>query len=228
MPKVLGTLAALAVVLVSCSAASSPDPATGSPAATQPPARPSPSVTELPTAHTDGPARTSPVVTAADLMEIVVQPSAPPAGLRHDDTGVGTVALSSQLYSERALGLVAERVQPAFVAGRYSTFSGEAGALLSLALLFASSDAATAAYEIYADELEAEEGYGLGPGSDAQLGDGGLRYEGEVERLGGLHEIIYLWRNGPLLLVAGGPLDDATLRAVADGIDARVTRTSHR
>jgi hypothetical protein len=155
------------------------------------------------------------------MSDIVVSPDTAPEGLVRDDVGGGLETLSYPLLSDRSRALVETDAEPQFVDGGYATFSGAAGALLSVAMEFASVEAAEAMLEILAGELESADGYGLPPGTPLPLGDGGLRYEGDVAALDGLHEIIFVWRRGRIVLVAGGPMTPEQTKAVAEAMNER-------
>lgn len=156
-----------------------------------------------------------------DPSDVVVSPGTAPEGLARDDVGGGLQTLSYPLLSDRSRALVGTDAEPHFIDGGYATFSGAAGALLSLAMEFASVEAAEAMVEILAGELESADGYGLPPGTPLPLGDGGLRYEGDVAALDGLHEIIFVWRRGRIVLVAGGPLAPEQIKEVAEAMNER-------
>ena len=75
--------------------------------------------------------------------------------------------------------------------------------------------------QLYLDELRSEAGYGFGPGDPAGLGDEGTCDVGPNRGLDGLVEAICLWRNGPFVLLVGGPIDPAVIRDIAEGMDDR-------
>lgn len=156
-----------------------------------------------------------------DISDVVVSPDTAPEGLARDNLGGGLRTLSYPLLSDRSRALAETDAQPHFVDGGYATFSGAAGALLSVAMEFGSVEAAEAMVEILAGELESADGYGLPPGTPLPLGDGGLRYEGDVAALDGLHEIILVWRRGRIVLVAGGPMASEQIEDVAEGMNER-------
>jgi hypothetical protein len=170
---------------------------------------------ELPTAAATA-SPTSGPGGSPDLAEIVISPSDPPAGMGHDETVERRSVLTSVVISGRAsefLGL------PGFRDGRVTKFSGESGALLSLGLSFETPQDAAYAFDLFLDELQSEEGYGFGSGPDANLGDEGTCDEGANPALDGLQESICLWRNGSLVLIAGGPIDPEHLRPFAEAMD---------
>jgi hypothetical protein len=155
------------------------------------------------------------------VMDIVVSPGTAPEGLTRDSVGSGRDTLAYPLLSDQSRALVMANAQSRFVEGGYATFSGEAGALLSLAMRFDSAAGAERVVDILVAELESAAGYGLPPGSPIALGDGGLRYEGDVAALGGLHEIIFVWRRGEVVLIAGGPMAAEELENVAESMNER-------
>jgi hypothetical protein len=151
-----------------------------------------------------------------DLTEIVISPSGAPAGMGHDSTAEGTPVLTHVVISGRAPEFFA---LDGFRDARATTFSGEGGALLSLALLFDTPPNAEMALDLFLDELQSEAGYGFGSGRDAELGDEGTCDEGANPALDGLQESICLWRNGRLVLIAGGPIDPGPLWQIAKAMD---------
>jgi hypothetical protein len=155
------------------------------------------------------------------LSEILVPPDAPPPGLAHDDS-VGepaTVRLRPMVSSRGSefLGL------DGFSYGRYEAFSGEAGLLMSLGMVFDSVEHAEAAYDLYLDELTSEEGYAATGAVAPGFGDEGTCAEFDNPSMGGIHEDVCLWRNLRLVLIAGGTLPPAEIRAIAEGMDARAS-----
>jgi hypothetical protein len=134
----------------------------------------------------------------------------------HDSTGDGRAALTEVVISGRGPEF---QSLPGFRDGRYTTFSGTGGALLSLALSFDTPQDAERAFDLYIDELQSDEGYGFGEGPEADLGDEGTCDEGENPALDGLEESICVWRNGSLVLMAGGPIDPPVLRALVETMD---------
>jgi hypothetical protein len=154
-----------------------------------------------------------------DLAEIVISPSDPPAGMSHDETGEGDSVLTSAVISGRAAEFLA---LPGFHDGRLTRFSGKSGALLSLGLAFETPQNAAVAYDLFLDELQSEVGYGFGPGHDAGLGDEGTCDEGTNRALDGLQESICLWREGALVLIAGGPIEPGRLYKFAEAMNRAV------
>ena len=160
----------------------------------------------------------SPSVTQVDLEAVVISPEAPPAGMTADGGRDGQVLGRLPLSPTRAAELQA---QPGFVNGRYATFSGSAGFLLSWAAQYASDQDAAGAVSIILDELQSEDGYGWGMGEPAGLGDEGTCLEGDNPRESGLHETICVWRNGSLVLVVGGDSTETPMQSLAEETDAR-------
>lgn len=166
------------------------------------------------------PAEASPLA-APDLAAIVLAPDAAPAGVHNDTVVEGTPVLTRVVISGRDLEFLG---LTGFAAGRYSQFSGEGGLLLSLGLLFDTDTDAERAFDLYLDELRSDEGYGAGAGAGgvgAGLGQEGTCAEFDNPALDGLHENACLWRQGTLVLLAGGTLERDVIRSIADGMDAR-------
>lgn len=90
---------------------------------------------------------------------------------------------------------------------------------MSLALLFDADKHAEEAFYLFHLELVSDDDYGLA-GTPATLGDGGVWGEGPVPTPLG-EETICIWRNGTLLLAAGGALADDGIHAAAEAMDAR-------
>ena len=161
----------------------------------------------------------------SDLRSIVVAPDAPPAGMGHDATAEGAEVLSRVIMSTQVTELLPVLAQPGFVAGRYTEFSGESGALLSWAARFDSPESASGAYAMYLVEFASEQAYGLSASSKAGLGDEGACDEGDVviDRATGatLREAICLWRVDDLVMAAGGPMPAPELRTIAEAMNAR-------
>jgi hypothetical protein len=166
------------------------------------------------------------IAAVSALRSIVLAPDAPPAGMHHDATAEGAEVLTRTVMSEQVADLVPTLAQPGFVAGRYTEFSGDAGALLSWAAMFDSVESAKGAYALYLVEFASDDAYGFSPTQKAGLGDEGACDEGDVvlDRATGatLRESICLWRADDLVLAAGGPIAAADLRLIAEAMDARV------
>jgi hypothetical protein len=177
---------------------------------------------------TSSPTDTSRMVAASALRSIVLAPDAPPTGMDHDATAEGAEVLTRTVISEQVADLVPILAKPGFVAGRYTEFSGDAGALLSWGAMFDSAESAKGAYALYLVEFASDEAYGFSPTQNAGLGDEGACDEGDVvlDRASGatLRESICLWRVGALVLAAGGPIAATDLRAIAEAMDARAVK----
>jgi hypothetical protein len=150
------------------------------------------------------------------VLDIVVSPDAPPPRTAFNESGHGPAALTEVVVSSR---VAAFEALPGFVDGQYNRFSGDGGALLLLALQFNTQQHAAEALDLYIGELGAEDGYGL-PTRAVALGDDGVCGEGAVPTPLG-EEAICIWRNGNLVLAAGGELADDGVRAAAHAMDAR-------
>lgn len=85
--------------------------------------------------------------------------------------------------------------------------------------LFDTDEHAEAAFDLFHLELVSDDGYALA-GSPATLGDEGVCGEGPVPTPLG-EETICIWRNGTLLLAAGGALAGDGIHATAQAMDAR-------
>jgi len=204
--RVPATLVAAMLLLAACESAPVVGP-TGQPIdATSPPARAgsAPPSTEQPT---------------IDLASIIVAPEAPPAGMQHDESGSGRDALTMLIISGRGAEFDA---LDGFVDARWATFSGDAGALLSLAMAFNDSLTGDVAFHRFARELSDDDGYGFGTLDRAALGFEGVCDTGANPAHDGLIETICIWREGSLVLIAGGPMPPDDLKAIADAMDARL------
>ena len=180
----------------------------------------SPAMPPASAAATTHPAATS---TPMDLELIIATQEATTLGLHHDYTETGRSALTYVVRSGRnaefeALG--------GFVGGRLEGFSADTGALLSAALAFETHEHAGSALDLFLDELRSPAGYGLGEAEPAGLGDEGVCDNGPNPHLGGLVENICIWRNGAIVLIAGGPLSESDLYTVAAAMDGRADRHS--
>jgi hypothetical protein len=158
------------------------------------------------------------IVEAMDLGAVVFSADAPPPGMSSDGGRDGQILGRLPLSRERSSAL---RDHSGFVTGSYSMFSGPSGFLLTWAAQYASEAEAASAASIVLDELQSDDGYGWGYGDDAGLGDEGTCREGDNPQVGGLHETICVWRNGPLVLVIGGESSDATVESIAEEMDSR-------
>ena len=200
-----GRLAAAVVLLSACGAPAQTSSLTASLQASSPTTAAVPS---SPTANAE----------ASRLVgDIVVSAEMPPPGTEFNGTGDGQTALMAVVLSGRRQEF--QELQ-GFVDGRFNTFSDGGGALLSLALLFDTEEHAEEAFDLFQLELVSDDGYGL-VGTLAALGDEGVCGEGPVPTPLG-EETICVWRNGALLLAAGGALADDGIHAAAEAMDARV------
>lgn len=163
-----------------------------------------------------GPASAAP---APDLASIIVAPEAAPLGMHHDETGAGRDALTMLIISGHEAEFAA---LDGFVDARWTTFSGDAGALLSLAMAFEGGLTGDVAYHRFGKELHDDDGYGFGEMERTYLGFEGRCGTGANPALDGLVETICIWREGPLILIAGGPLPSEDLKAIAADMDARL------
>jgi hypothetical protein len=164
----------------------------------------------------------------ADLQRIVVW----------DDTMPPTWTLDNLVSNPRDVFEVPIRtVTPSeaklpdgYVGGRFTNFSGPAGAFMSWGTVFETAMDARAALPMVANELESPLGWGYGPGESVAIGDGGWWFVGETTSFTGppgtnqpIPSEVYLWRNGNALLAVGGwfEFDPDEIRAVAEGMDSR-------
>jgi len=196
-------LLGLVLVLAGC--------ATSSPTAmrSEAPATPSPTPEPSIAAHR----------VAAEI--VVAEDDAPPETL-FNGSGEGRLALTVVVLSGRGEEFVA---LPGVLDGQYRTFSGDGGALLSLALVFDTVDHARGAYALFLKEFESEDGYGLTTDAPTAWGDEGVCDTGPVPTPLG-NETICLWRTGTALMAAGGMLGAPDqLFAIAADMDARATRS---
>lgn len=153
-----------------------------------------------------------------DLSAVVYSPDAPPSGMTSDGSRDGQVLGRLPLSTSRSAALQAH---PGFVNGRYATFSGSSGFLLSWAAQYASDEDAAGAVAIILDDLQSDDGYGWGIGEPANLGDEGTCLEGDNPMEGGLHETICVWRNASLVLVVGGDSTETPMHFLAEQMDSR-------
>lgn len=125
--------------------------------------------------------------------------------------------------------------QPAFGSlegARYTDFTGVDAVFMSWGTVFSSVGAARDAYDVIADELGGEDGWGLGSGEAVDLGDEALVLTGATTKLVGREPTdpvpsrMYLWRHGNVVLSVGGwfDYDEAELESVARGMDDRAQR----
>ena len=169
------------------------------------------------TTGSDAPPADSPDSTAGPMLnagDIVLSAKQPPSGTEFNSSVEGHDSRTAIVITDRTaefLGL------PGFVDGQVRQFSGDGGAVLSMALVFDTVEHAEDAFDLYLDELESEDGYAL-PSEPAGLGDEGVCATGQVPTTLG-EETICLWRNGVRVLAAGGAHEE--LLTVAEGMDAR-------
>jgi len=154
-----------------------------------------------------------------DLSVIVLDADSAPDGTSLDATHETTAAVVNRVVIS---GREAQFIElPGLSAGRHSEFSGDGGLLLSLGVRFDSVENADHAFDLFLNELESEEGYGLDSRTSEKIGDEGKCTEGPNRDLGGIHERICLWRTGQMILVAGGTLAWDDLYDIAHGMDFR-------
>jgi hypothetical protein len=155
------------------------------------------------------------------LSAILVPPDAPPPGVAHDySVGESADVRLRPMVSSRGAEFLGV---DGFSYGRYEAFSGDAGLLMSLAMVFDSVEHAEAAYDLYLDELLSDEGYAATGAVAPGFGDDGTCAEFDNPSMGGIHEHACLWRNLRLVLIAGGTLPPAEIRAIAEGMNARAS-----
>ena len=163
----------------------------------------------------------SPTPVAIDLSRIVFGPEEAPAGMALDDTITGPETLTLVVIS----GQDAEfEALDGFVDGRATFFSGEGGALLTLALAFDDTLAADVAMHRYQRELKGSDGYGFGLSQPADFAFEGICDTGANPAHNGLEESICIWRAGGLVLIVGGPQPRSQIEAIAEEINARAER----
>lgn len=160
-------------------------------------------------------------LTGIDLRTVVFGSLERPADLQHDYGVVGSETRTLVIIS----GLDAEFLQlPGFVGGRAEFFSGESGALLSLAHVYEDGAAARLANSRYQLELSSAAGYGFGAAEPAGFEAEGICDTGPNPSLNGLVETICIWRNGPLVLMVGGPLREDVIRTLGIEMNERASR----
>ncbi|HEX6129762.1 MAG TPA: hypothetical protein VF071_12140 [Candidatus Limnocylindria bacterium] len=179
------------------------------------------------------PTPTPTIVTAEQLPAIMPTTDTLPAGWSVDSsTQVRGAVLGAPIR-----GPAREDIfnTPGYVAGIYAehAFSGAEtdGAGVTWTALFEDPAAASAALAVYLGDLQDEDGWDLGAGTNAGLGDEGRTFTGESRVIFGGNppadepgaSQITIWRVGNLLLAAGGffDYDEAELRSIAEGMDAR-------
>jgi hypothetical protein len=152
-----------------------------------------------------------------EAAEIVLAADAAPAGMSFDGTGEGEAALTEVIISGRDAEFAA---LAGFADGHFRTFSGESGALLSLALVFDDASDGDTAYRLFLNELESDEGYGLDGGESTDWGDEGVCASGPVPTPMG-DETICVWRTGPVVMALGGSRDVERFEELAVGMNDR-------
>jgi hypothetical protein len=206
----IGHVAALVAVILALAACDLSE----RPAATS--VQPTAAITATSHPETAAPMSAAPPI---DLASIIVSPEAPPPGMHHDETGLGRDALTMLIISGREAEFAALN---GFVDARWTTFSGDAGALLSLAMAFEEGIVGDVTYHEFVNELRSEEGYGFGDVERVALGFEGICDTGANPAHDGLVETICIWREANLILIAGGPMPPAALKAIAADMDARL------
>ena len=171
-----------------------------------------------------------PVFATDDLTGIVVWDDTAPPGWTLDS--LITTPADVLAIPVRTMDGEAWRAQGAmddYVGGRYTDFTGEDAAFISWAIVFETAEAADGAFDLYRNELESPDGWGLGAGEAATLGDEGVLVSGDTTALtgdGGGDPVpmqLYLWRAGNMLMATGGwfEVDADELRSVAQAMDDR-------
>jgi hypothetical protein len=180
------------------------------------------SIPSLTPTASSGPTST-PIETSvpAGLDLVIATSEATTLGLNHDYTETGRSALTFVVRSGRNADFAA---LDGFIAGHLAGFNGEAGALISAAFAFDTGAHAQTALDLFLDELSSEAGYAFGVGELAGLGHAGVCDSGPNPHLNGLVENICIWRNASLVLIAGGPISMADIRAIATAMDSRADR----
>lgn len=152
-----------------------------------------------------------------DAGEIVLAADDAPPGMAFNWTSEGDAALTEVVISGRHEEFLA---LAGFVDGHVRRFSGDAGALLSLALVFEDASHAKEAFRLFLDELESEDGYGLANGVAADWGDEGTCATGPVPVPIG-EETICVWRNGRVFMALGAAMDPDRFEDIGAGMDRR-------
>lgn len=149
--------------------------------------------------------------------EIVLAAEDAPPGLAFNGTAEGPAALTEVVISGRDAEFLS---LPGFVDGHVRRFSGEGGAVLSLALVFDDSSHASEAFLLFIDELQSDDGYGLDDGHAVDWGDEGTCASGPVPVPIG-EETICVWRTGSVVMALGGAMDPAGFEEIGAGMDRR-------
>jgi hypothetical protein len=159
-------------------------------------------------------------VTADDLPAIVLPADDGPEGMRHDNTYDDERVLLRPIISVTGTDAIPYLEQPGFVAGRYTEFSHSTAGLLSWAVLFETAEDAQRSLELYVEEVESEEGYGLTKRDDLAFGDEGGFFDHDDPA--DTAQVV-LWRSGNLVMAAAtyGEFDPDELRSIAEQMDSR-------
>lgn len=168
-------------------------------------------------AATSRPVTAMPSTRELHASDIVLAEDEAPPGTTFNGSGDGPSALTVVVVSGRTNQFLA---LPGLVEGQYRTFSGDGGALLSLALVFDGTERAQGAFALFLDEFESDEGYGLKSGAAPDWGDEGACDTGSVPTPLG-EETICVWRTGTVMMAVGGALDAGQLFAIARAMDER-------
>lgn len=172
----------------------------------------------------------SSVLTADDLDAILVWEDTKPPTWHLDNLVSNPGAVLA--IPARSMSDAAWIDHPAFASlegARYTDFTGVDAVFMSWGAVFADVGGARDAYDLLADELGRDDGWGLGSGASTDLGDEGTVFTGATTKLVGRQATdpaasrMYLWRHGNVVLSLGGwfDYDQAELEAVARGMDAR-------
>lgn len=168
--------------------------------------------------------------TPGDLASIVIWEDTKPASWTLDE--LVTNAGAAITLPVRTMTPAQFQELPAmrgYVGGRYTSFSGPDSVFTSWAVVFETTADADQSLPVFANEMAASEGWGLGPGEPVDLGTEGLVFTGETRSLMGTPSgdpvpmRLYLWRTGNMLLVVGGwfEFDAEELERVATAMDQR-------
>jgi hypothetical protein len=174
------------------------------------------------------------VFTAEDLDAIVVWEDTKPPTWHLDNLVSNPNAVLA--IPARSMSDAAWIEHPAFASlegARYTDFTGVDAAFMSWGAVFADVGGARDAYNLLAEELGGDDGWGLGSGTSIDLGDEGTVFTGATTKLMGrqaadpVESRMYLWRQGNVVLSLGGwfEYDEAELEAVARAMDSRATGT---
>lgn len=154
-----------------------------------------------------------------EAAEIALPADAAPPGLTFNGTAEGEAALTDVVISGRTEDFLA---LGGFVDGHVRRFSGDGGAVLSLALVFADEADAGDALQLFLDELESDVGYGLNDGQASEWGDEGTCATGPVPTPIG-EETICVWRTGSVVMALGGAMDPDRFDDIGADMDRRAS-----